>query len=708
MIGETVSHYKILEKLGEGGMGVVYRAEDTRLKRTVALKFLRAHALGDELVERFTREAQAAAALDHPNICTVHEIDRHRETLFLSMAYIEGVNLKHKIEDAPLQIDEALRIGVQIAKGLEAAHKRGIVHRDIKSANIMVTPDGHVKIMDFGLAKSAGGTEISKTTTMGTVAYMSPEQARGDHVDHHTDIWSWGVCFYEMLTGQLPFHGDFDAVIIYKILNQEPTPISELRHDLPKALQRIVQQAMAKRPADRYPDAAKLLSHLQRSDETPSTPLPPSALAPHQNSVAVLPFTDMSPSRDQEYFCDGIAEEITSALVKVGGLRVAARTSSFCFKDKTADIREIGRQLNVDTVLEGSVRKAANRLRVTAQLIKVADGYHIWSDKYDREFKDVFSIQDEIAQNIVRSLKLELTDTEKRAMGKPPTINAEAYDFYLRGRKYFYQSKRKSIEFAVEMFSRAIEKDPRYGLAHAGLSDCYSYLYMYFHHDDQNLRCAEDASQKALQLDPRLAEAHAARGLAVSLSKRYAEAAKEFDTAIRFNPQSFEAYYFYARICFAQGKMEKAAQLYELAAKVSPLDYQAPNLLAFTYRTLGQWEKAKATYDRALELAENHLQLNPDDSRAWNLGAHALIDLEQHEKGLEWAKRAVSIDPDDPYIIYSLACVYSRLGQVEDGVDALVNSIDAGFAHKEWIENDSDLESIRSHPRYVSLLKTLD
>ncbi len=375
----------------------------------------------------------------------------------------------------------------------------------------------------------------------------------------------------------------------------------------------------------------------------------------HQPSIAVLAFSDISPDKDQEYFCDGIADEVITSLTRLKGLRVVARTSSFSFKGKSEDVRMIGRKLGVDTILEGSVRKSGNQLRISAQLINVEDGYRLWSKRYDRELKEVFAIQDEIAHQIVRALEVELSDTEKLRLDKIATENVEAYELYLRGRQFFYRSKRRSIECALETFSHATEKDPRYALAYAGTADCYSYLYMYFDNTASNLEMARKMSQAALNIDPELAEAHSACGLAFSLSKEYAQAEREFKAAIQLNPRQFEAYYFYARTCFVQGKLEDAADLFEKAESVKPEDLQAVSLLAFTSRTLGQREKAETAYRRTLAKVERHLELNPHDSRALYLGATALSELGDREKCFQWARKACSLDPDDPYIVYGIA-----------------------------------------------------
>ena len=408
MIGQTISHYRILEKLGEGGMGVVYKAQDTKLKRTVALKFLPPEYTRDaDAKARFIHEAQAASALQHNNICTIHDIDGTDDgRLFIVMDCYEGEPLKEKIARGPMKLEEAVEIAVQVASGLSKAHEKGIVHRDIKPGNVIITTDGIAKIVDFGLAKLAGQTMITKAgKTLGTVAYMSPEQARGEKVDHRTDIWSLGVVLYEMLTGRLPFRGEHEAAMLYSVVHEEPQPISSFRSDLPPDIESNITKMLQKDPGKRFQHIRELLAQLDTMKKTNET-----KVGKALPSIAVLPFVNMSPDPENEYFSDGLAEELINALSKLVGLRVTARTSAFRFRGKDLDIREIGKQLNASTVLEGSVRKAGNRLRITAQLINVADGYHLWSEKYDRELEDVFIIQDEISLAIVEKLKLALLE----------------------------------------------------------------------------------------------------------------------------------------------------------------------------------------------------------------------------------------------------------------------------------------------------------
>jgi TolB-like protein/Tfp pilus assembly protein PilF len=426
-----------------------------------------------------------------------------------------------------------------------------------------------------------------------------------------------------------------------------------------------------------------------------------------EKSIAVLAFVNMSNDPENEFFSDGIAEEIINALTKIKALRVAARTSSFAFKGKSEDIGEVGRKLKVHTVLEGSVRKAGSRLRVTAQLINVADGYHLWSERYDRQLEDVFEIQDEIAENIVRALRVVLGEDEKRAIEKTPTENVQAYEYYLRGRQSQHQLRRTTLQYARRMFDRAIEIDPNFARAHAGIADCCSFLYMYWDGSKANLEGADVSSRKALELDPESAEAHTSRGLALTLHGRYQDARQEFEAALRLNPMLYEAHYFYGRACLTEGKFAEAVSHYRDAGRVRPEDYQAIYLSAAPLVKLGRHQEALEAERQTLKAADAHLDLNPDDARAWYFSAGVLMRLGQRDQALERARRASMIDPEDPAVLYNVGCVYALGGCAEEALDHLDKAIQNGFGHRDWLENDSDLDSIRDQPRFQALLRKL-
>jgi adenylate cyclase len=426
-----------------------------------------------------------------------------------------------------------------------------------------------------------------------------------------------------------------------------------------------------------------------------------------RGSIAVLAFTDISSTKDQEYFCDGISEEIIGNLSRIRGLRIASRTSSFAFKGKSEDIRTIGRKLGVATVLEGSVRKAEGRLRITAQLINVEDGCHLWTERYDRELKDIFSIQDEIARSIAATLKIALTPRESIALGKAPTTDLEAYDYYLRGKQFFYEYKTKGVEFALKMYSRAIELDPGYVRAYAGIADCCSFLFMHAGSHDAHRDQADAVSCKALDLDPDSAEAHTSRGIALFLNRNFAEAEAHFEEAIRLDPTLFEAYYFFARACFEQGNLEKTIRMYEKAIEINPQDYQSPLLVAQIYSDLGDEKKAAESRRRGVQAVEARLQFHPDDTRALYMGANGLVALGEHEQGLEWANQALRIDPQETMVLYNVACIQSLAGRYDDALDSLERSVQNGFMHLNWLLHDSNLDPLRKFSRYKRLVKQI-
>jgi adenylate cyclase len=427
-----------------------------------------------------------------------------------------------------------------------------------------------------------------------------------------------------------------------------------------------------------------------------------------RRSIAVLPFVNMSGDEENEYFSDGVAEEILNLLTRLTQLRVSSRSSSFAYKGKQINVKKVSEDLGVSTLLEGSVRRAGDRVRITAQLIDTATDSHLWSETYDREMKDVFAIQDDISQSIVDALKVTLTPRDRRALQFVATSDAQAYDYYLRGRRFFYAMTKRAFHHAVKMYRQAIAEDPSYALAYAGIADAHSFLFMYGDATPANAGKAQEASKRAVELDPDSAEAHASRGIALSVSKRYDEAKTEFENAIQLNPKLFEAHYFYARDCFAQGKFEQAAELFAAASTVNPSDYQAPSFQSMALKELKRGEEATAASVRAYLAAERHLEMHPDDARAMYLGAGCLVEIGELEKAKSWADRALDTDREEPAVLYNVACVYSLMNLKDEALNLLGKAIDNGFGYRAWLENDNMLDGLRDDPRFTSLMQRLD
>ncbi len=738
--GTRLGPYEIVATLGAGGMGEVYRARDERLGREVALKVLPVEvAASPDRLRRFEQEARAASAISHPNLLTVFDIGEQDGVRYLVTELLEGETLRSRLERGPLTIQKALELTAQWTRGLAAAHERGIVHRDLKPENLFLTRDGHAKILDFGLAKvavpeapeeiatqvggfpsAARGPRTEPGLVFGTVAYMSPEQVRGRPADARSDLFALGVILVEMVTGRQPFRRASAAETMAAILKEEPPRLSASGLQAPPALERIVRRLLAKAPGERYPTARALLSEIESQfsggvgsggsgglagssgSAGSGGRLAASGGAPP--SIAVLPFADMSPARDQDYFCEGMAEELIHALARLPGLRVASRTAAFQFKGHTGDMRAVGERLGVESVLEGSVRKASERLRITLQLVDAVSGYQQWTGRYDRELADVFEVQEEIALAVAQALRGVLAEIERRAASSAPTRSVEAYECYLRGRQFFYRFDKKSLHLAREMFRRAAGIDPDYALAYAGLADCAAFLYGMWAGGDEALAEADAASRRALDLAPGLASTHASRGLALYLRRSYGDAEGEFDIALRLDPVQFEALYFFARMRFEQGRIEEAAALFERAMGARPEDYQAPVLLGMARRSLGQEEASLEALRRGLDVVSHHVTLNPDDARAYYLGGLACVRLGERQQGLEWALRAIELEPNEPVVLYNVAGIYALAGELEGALDCLERAMSGGFGRKEWLAQDTDFESLRDQPRFQALI----
>ena len=700
--------YTIAEQVGRGAMGVVYRAHDARYDRTVALKVLDpavAHGIG---TDRFLREIGTAARLSHPHIVPLHDSGESDGLLYYVMPFIDGATLRQRLQrDGTVPTNDAVRITQQIANALDYAHKLGVVHRDIKPDNVMFH-QGEAVVTDFGIAKAitaAGAEALTETgTSIGTPAYMSPEQAAGAHdVDARSDQYSLACVLYEMLGGHPPFTGPSAQAIIARRFIETPQPLATLVPAIPEAVSRAVARALAMETIDRFATTGEFAAALGEGERVKVNGRKTNG----KPSIAVLPFANLTADPDSEYFADGIAEDIINALTRIHSLDVVSRTSAFAFKGRNQDIRQIGKQLDVGNVLEGTVRRAGQRLRVNAQLIDVNSGYHLWSDRYDRELADVFAIQDEIADNIVSALRLVLTPNEVRAVKALPANDVRAYEYYLRGRQLFHQHRKAAFHEAIEWYNRAIGIDPNYALAYAGIADSSSLLYLYREATPENLARAEESSRRALELNSDLAEAHAAYGLALTTRKKWAEATRAFERALELDPKNYEAAYYHGRSSLAQGKFKKAEEMFALAADNRPDDYQALSMRTLALRRLGQLKEAEATERRALAAMERHVAINPGEARAWYLGAAIWMHLGERELALQWAERAIAVDPNEVSTHYNVGCMYAVAGEKDRALSNLQRAVELGFAQREWIENDSDWDSVRDDPRFARILEQL-
>jgi serine/threonine-protein kinase len=753
MIGQTISHYKILEKLGEGGMGVVYKAEDTKLDRIVALKFLPHHLTANDAEKaRFLQEAKAAAALNHPNVCSVIDIQEYDGQQFIIMEYVDGSTLRQKL---PVQkIQDAIQYATQIGDALQAAHAKGIVHRDVKSENIMLSSDGRIKVMDFGLAKLKGSLKLTKTSsTVGTLAYMAPEQLQGGEADTRSDIFSFGVVLFEILTGHIPFRGEHEAALMYSIVNEEPESVLKYRQDLSPELDRIIHRALEKDPADRYQHVDDMVSELRRLQKASTRIVRPEQMEQsrtHQamsipaespkksknalwiavtsivllagaawflflnkpgqkiTSMAVLPFVNAGSDQSAEYLSDGFTESLINSLSKLPGVKMMSRSSVFRYKGKEVDPQVVGKELNVSAVLLGRITQSGDGLSVSVELVNTSDNSHIWGEQYERKISAIISLQNDISRELSKQLQVTLTGDEEKQITKNATENTEAYQLYLKGRFYWNKRTTENFRKAIEMFQAAIDKDPGYALAYTGLADCYNLMSAYFIlPSSEAFAKAKAAATKAIELDNTLAEPHTdLASMASEYEWNFEAAEREYKRSLGLNPNYATTHQWYGEFLTEMGRGKEGLVEVQKAIEIDPLAPILYSSSSWVNCVMGNYEKALADADHALEL-------DPKFPRALLNKVQVYIELGKETEAIQYAQEALAASGNGIEYRSWLGHTYGRLGKRQEAekiltdllkvskkeyvAPALIASVYAGIGDNDrtfdWLEKCYELHS---------------
>lgn len=778
MIGEIISHYRILEKLGEGGMGVVYKAQDLKLDRLVALKFFPLHQPSSAMdIGRFKQEAKAISSLNHPNIATIHDIDETGEQRFLVLEYLSGGTLKARIRQFQssgmiLPLGEIVERGLETARGLAHAHRHGMIHRDVKTDNIMITEDGTTKITDFGLARFSGSSYQTRSDSVaGTVAYMSPEQVRGEGLDHRTDLFSLGIVLYELATGHLPFRGEHDTALSYSIVNEDPLPLTSFNPDVPPSLAIVIGRCLEKDRSKRYQNAAEIIEDLEsvKSDISNGESVPNrgglrrywrrwiavslvvliaialavlvpwkgSSVKPH--SIAVLPFKNLSAEKENEYFSDGITEDVIARLSKIATIQVISRTSVMHYKNSEMRLKDIGSELRVATVLEGSVRREGNKVRIVAQLIDANTDDHLWAETYDQDMTGIFGIQSDVAEKIANALEANISPGERHRLEKKATGNLVAYDLYLKGRYHWNKRLPADLDRSIEYFEQASEHDPTYASAYAGLADAYIILGDFdIRPPKETYPKAREAAMKALELDEDLPEAHTSLAYAIMHYEwDWSAAEKEFRRAIELAPNSAQAHSWYALYLSQMGRFESAVSESREALALDPFSAAIRSDAGLTFYFDRQYDTAIHQFQAALEMDPTFVvaniplggayvqkQMYPEAIAAFQkvTVASAFVTSKAHpvpiaalayvygvsgrkEDALAMLDLLLEESNDEYVAPYWMSVAYVGIGNSDKALGWLEKAYEVRDGSFAYMNADPVFDKLRSDPRFTQLLK---